>query len=74
MKTLFEAKVGNTYKILSVTNAADKSILRLCELGFAEGQSVKILARSILKHATLVEIRGYLLSVRTSLLKSVVVI
>lgn len=71
MKTLFDAKVGEVCTISSVERGDGKILLRLCELGFSVGQRVRIVAKSAFKQATLVEVRGYLLSVRSSLLKSV---
>jgi len=51
----------------------DKINQRLLELGFTQGQRVKIVAKSAMKKAVLLEIRGYLLSIRTSMLANVVV-
>ena len=39
---------------------------RLLELGFTQGQKVKIVRLSLAKNTFLVEIRGYLLSLRRS--------
>jgi len=71
MKTLFDAKVGEIFKIVSVEKGDKKILLRLYEFVFSMGQKVKIVAKSVFKQATLIEVMGYLLSVRSSLLKSV---
>ncbi len=46
---------------------------RFFELGLTVGEKVKIVATSLQKKVFLLEIRGYLLSVRASLLAKVVV-
>lgn len=73
MMTLDKGKVGKTFMIDSFLGDIDKTNQRLLELGFTQGQRVKIVAKSAMKKAVLLEIRGYLLSIRTSMLANVVV-
>lgn len=73
MKTLFDAKLGQVCTIVAVKNEDHKSTLRLCELGFTSGEKVRIVAKSLFGRAMLIEVKGYLLSIRSILLKSVVV-
>lgn len=71
--TLDKGKVGKTLMIDGFLGDIDKINQRLLELGFTQGQRVKIVAKSAMKKAVLLEIRGYLLSIRTSMLANVVV-
>lgn len=64
--------VGRKYKILSV-GGEEKVARRFLELGIIAGQVVTILNISPLKKVFLVEIRGYVLSVRSALLVDVAV-
>lgn len=73
METLDKVKTQKRYQIVGFCGNNQRILQRFFELGFTKGQMVKITAKSILKKVCLVEIRGYLLSVRTELLKSVVV-
>ena len=68
VKTLDLAERNKSLKIVGCVGAADGVTRRLLELGFTAGQRVKILATSIQKKVFLVEVRGYVLSVRASLL------
>ncbi len=46
---------------------------RLCELGFTEGQEVRLVRKSLLGKAYLVEILGYTLSLRSDIVKAVLI-
>lgn len=70
MMSLCDGKVNKTYRVVGV-NGQGKETRRLLELGIIAGQPIKILNKSSLKKVFLVEIRGYLLSVRASILKLV---
>lgn len=70
MMSLCDGKVNKTYRVVGV-NGQGKETRRLLELGIIAGQPIKILNKSSLKKVYLVEVRGYLLSVRTSILKLV---
>lgn len=68
MTTLKDAQLNKLYKIKKVVGGDIKVIRRFLELGMLSGQVVKVINKSILKKVYLVEIRGYLLSIKTSLL------
>ena len=68
MTTLKDAQLNKLYKIKKVAGGDTKVIRRFLELGRLSGQVVKVINKSILKKVYLVEIRGYLLSIKTSLL------
>ena len=70
MMSLCDGKVNKTYRVVGV-NGQGKEARRLLELGIIAGQPIKILNKSSLKKVFLVEVRGYLLSVRASILKLV---
>ena len=70
MMSLCDGKVNKTYRVVGV-NGQGKETRRLLELGIIAGQPIKIMNKSSLKKVFLVEIRGYLLSVRASILKLV---
>lgn len=68
MTTLKDAQLNKLYKIKKVAGGDTKVIRRFLELGMLSGQVVKVINKSILKKVYLVEIRGYLLSIKISLL------
>lgn len=61
--------MGTVYKILDFEK--DSSLLRFFELGFIKGQSVKVVASSPFKKVFLLEISGYILSVRKDMLEKI---
>ncbi len=71
MMPLSKCKKNKQYTICRFDNAVDGVLRRFWELGFTVGQKVKIVATSLSKKVFLVQIRGYLLSVRASLLDKV---
>lgn len=71
MKTLDKAEKNKIYKITGFCGEKDKIFRRFLELGFSLGQQVKILEKSLQKKVFLIELRGYVLSVRASLLKKI---
>ena len=73
MTTLKDAQLNKLYKIKKVAGGDTKVIRRFLELGMLSGQVVKVINKSILKKVYLVEIRGYLLSIKTSLLDFIAV-
>ena len=50
-----------------------KTKRRLCELGFTNGQEIKMVRKSLLGKAYLLELRGYTLSLRSDIVKAVLV-
>ena len=71
--TLNFGQVGKTYKILDFQGELDSVTRRFLELGLTIGQKVSIVSKSLAKKVFLIEVRGYLLSVRASLLERLVV-
>lgn len=71
METMDNVKIGKEYKIVGFDGEVDKVLRRFFELGFTIGQSVKVVSTSLQKKVFLVQIRGYLLSVRANLLSKV---
>ncbi|HIT62385.1 MAG TPA: FeoA domain-containing protein [Candidatus Caccovivens faecavium] len=72
MHSLREGKVNKSYKIMEV-KGEEKVVRRFFELGIFTGQNIVILNKSPLKKVFLVEIRGYVLSIKSTLLGSVMV-
>lgn len=69
--TLSECKKNQFYTISGFQGQMDGVLRRFLELGFAVGQRVKIVSTSLQKKVFLIEIRGYVLSVRAELLKKI---
>lgn len=74
MTTLNQAKKMKLYKILGFSSENDAVLRRFMELGFTVGVKVKIVATSLQKKVFLIELRGYLLSVRAGLLSRIEVL
>ncbi len=68
MIPLTKGKLNTIYRIVKVEGENEKVVRRFFELGIIKGQAIKILNSSILKKVFLVEIRGYILSIKTDLL------
>lgn len=73
MKTLLSLKPGHSAKIVGYDNLNNSLLRRICDLGLTKGQKVVITSRSLLKKALLVEVRGYLLSLKSDIAKGVIV-
>ena len=71
MISLSQAKTKKIYKIAGFCGDFDGVTRRFLELGFSVGQNVKVVAKSLQKKVFLIELRGYTLSVRASLLDRV---
>ncbi len=71
MTTLNLAKKNQKYRIVGYVGQLDGVSRRLLELGFTEGEQVKVISTSLQKKVFLIEIRGYILSVQTSLLQRI---
>lgn len=67
MIPLTSGKLNTSYKIKEISRVNEKVFRRFLELGLIRGQTIKILNTSILKKVFLIEFRGYLLSVKSSL-------
>lgn len=68
MMPLTSGKINVVYKIKDILGDNKKVIRRFLELGIIKGQAIKIVNTSILKKVFLVEIRGYILSIKSDLL------
>lgn len=73
MKTLDKVRKNEICKILDFVGEPDRILRRFLELGFSRGERVKVLAYSMQNKVALIELRGYVLSVRSSLLGRVIV-
>ena len=71
MKTLNLAALNVQYEIVGFLDAQDKHLRRFFELGFCVGEKVKVISKSLMGKVFLIEIRGYLLSVRKNLLEKI---
>jgi len=74
MTTLNQAKKMKLYKIVGFSSENDAVLRRFMELGFTVGEKVKIVSTSLQKKVFLIELRGYLLSVRAGLLSRIEVL
>ena len=72
MMTLNRAKINQNYKVVGF-DGNDQIMRRFLELGFSVGEKIKIVSTSLQKKVLLIEIRGYLLSVRAELLSRIFV-
>ena len=68
MMTLDKGRRGGRYEIVGFGDDENAVLRRFFELGFTSGEVVKIVSTSLQKKVFLIEIRGYLLSVRANLL------
>lgn len=65
MGNLADVKIGKLYELIGVNyNAPLKIRRRILELGFTNGQKVKVIRKSLLGKAYLVELRGFTLTIR----------
>lgn len=71
--SLKDCAFGQTYRVLKITDLPVKIKRRLCDLGFVANTEVRVLRKSLLKKAYLLELRGYVLSVRSSLAQAIIV-
>lgn len=73
MINLSNAKCNKSYVISGYEDFLPTKILRrLCDLGLTAGQTVKVTSKSLLKKALLIEVRGYLLSLKADIAKGVI--
>lgn len=74
MKNLSECKFNRSYIVEGFDkNLSFKVKRRLCDLGLLPGLSVFLVRRSVLGRAYLIELRGYMLSIRANIAKAVIV-
>lgn len=74
MFSLEKAKVGVYHSIQGYEKSAPKKMIRrLLELGLTKGQKVRIVRKSLFGKAYLIEVRGYVLSIRKALASFVLI-
>ncbi len=74
MKLLCDLKIGQRASINGINEKASLKLRRrLLELGFTHGQVVKLDKKSLLSHAFLVELRGYVLSIKREIASLIMV-
>lgn len=62
------------YKICDINQSiGEKYVRRLKELGFITGEIVKVIKKSFLKKTLLISIMGYVISMRDTLAKNIIV-
>ena len=71
MLTLDKLKKHESGKIVGFCGPIDGVLRRFFELGLTNGEKVRVVASSLAKQVFLLEVRGYLLSVRACLLAKV---
>ena len=65
MENLTSAKINKFYIIDNISLLSSLKVKRrLLELGFTKGQKIKLLRKSLLGKAFLIEIRGYTLTLK----------
>ena len=73
MDNLTNIKLNKCYKIVGYSALDEKILRRFCDFGLTIGQMVKVTYKSLLKKVILIEIRGYTLSLKSSLASGVLV-
>ena len=74
MEKLDKVKIGAVYRIAGFASSVHLKIKRrLLELGLTLGQKVRVVRKSLIGKAYLIEVRGYTLSVRKTLASFVLV-
>lgn len=71
MLTLDKIKKNQICKIVGFCGEFDGVLRRFLELGLSRGVKVKVVASSLQKKVLLLEVRGYVLSVRAKLLSKI---
>lgn len=74
MLNLLSAKIGEQREVESISDLAPFKIKRrLLELGFTKGTKVKVHRKSLLGQAYMVELRGFILSMKKDILKYILI-
>lgn len=74
MENLTEIKMNYYYKVIGFDKELEYKICRrFCDFGITKGERIKVKAKSLLKRVLLIEIRGYILSIKSSLAKYILV-
>ncbi len=70
---LCDVEINKEYKIVEFVEGPFAIKRRLFELGFIRGRSIKVIRKSLIKKTILVEIEGYLLSLRCTVAQIILV-
>lgn len=74
MENLLNGKLGTFYKIHKISySVGDKVKRRLLDLGFTKGEKIRVVGKSLLKKAYLIEIRGYTLTLKKDIVSCILV-
>ena len=74
MLSLVSCDFAKAYSIVQIEKDCPSSVRRrLFDLGFTKGQTIQKIQTSLLGKVILVQIRGYLLSIRSSIADSIMV-
>ena len=69
---LSECKENKYYSIIKIDSLLPEKLRRrLYDLGFLAGQKIRVVNKSLLKKAYMIEIRGYTLSLRNTIVNAV---
>ena len=74
MDNLSNASCGKFYSVKGIEPSSPIKIKRrILELGFTSGQNVKLIRKSLLGKAYLVELRGFTITIRKDIAKMILV-
>ncbi len=74
MNNLLDVKQGVYCTINQISEYSPPQIKRrLLDLGFTHGQNVRIIGQSLLKKAYLIELRGYILTLRKDIVSYILI-
>lgn len=74
MNNLLDVKQGIYCTINQISEYSPPQIKRrLLDLGFTHGQNVRIIGQSLLKKAYLIELRGYILTLRKDIVSYILI-
>lgn len=69
---LSECKENKYYSIIKIDSLLPEKLRRrLYDLGFLAGQKIRVVNKSLLKKAYMIEIRGYTLSLRNTIVNAI---
>lgn len=74
MENLTNIKLNKYYKVSGFDKSLDYKICRrFCDFGITKGEKIKVKEKSLLRRVLLIEIRGYILSIKSSLARYILV-
>lgn len=74
MDNLLSAKKGRYFVVQGIDKSSPVKIKRrVLELGFTKGQKVRVVRKSLLGETYLVELRGYILTIRKDIAKLILI-